>query len=170
MLMLIKFNNFKNGIHPFTFETKVEELGIQDNFIGKVLLNCEMDKSSTQIVINCNLIVNAKQVCDRCLFEFETEFKSNFKNIYFITHSKSDEQEDDNGIYYLSPDDDKIDLTNDAIENAVLTIPMKVLCKEDCKGICLVCGVNKNETDCNCAIDTGSSVWEPLLKLKGKLN
>ena len=50
--MLIKFNNFKNGIHPFTFETKVEELGIQDNFIGKVLLNCEMDKSSTQIVIN----------------------------------------------------------------------------------------------------------------------
>jgi len=91
-----------------------------------------------------------------------------FKNIYFITHSKSDEHEDDSGIYYLSPDDDKIDLTNDTIENAVLTIPMKVLCKEECKGICLVCGVNKNETNCNCAINTGSSVWEPLLKLKRK--
>jgi len=79
MLMQIKFNNFKNGVHSFTFENKVEELGIQDNFVGKVLMNCEMDKSSTQIVFNCNLTVNAKQVCDRCTFlNFETEFKTNF--------------------------------------------------------------------------------------------
>jgi len=168
--MQIKFNNFKNGIHPFTFEAKVEELGIRDSFVGNVLINCEMDKSSTQIVVSCNLSVTAKQQCNRCLYEFETEFNTKFKNIYFITHSNSDEQENESGIYYLSPDDDKIDLTNDIIENAMLTIPMKVLCKEDCKGLCSVCGVNKNETDCNCALDTVNSVWEPLLKLKGKLN
>ncbi|MBU0472649.1 MAG: DUF177 domain-containing protein [Bacteroidetes bacterium] len=168
--MQIKFNNYKNGVHQFVFENNVEELNLQENFVGKILLNCKMDKSSTQIVLNCNLHIVAKQVCDRCMYEFESEFETDFKNIYFITQSKSSDEEDESGIYYLSPDDDKIDLTNDTIENAILTIPMKILCKEDCKGLCSVCGVNKNETDCNCSINTGNSVWEPLLKLKGKLN
>ncbi len=43
---------------------------------------------------------------------------------------------------------------------------MKVLCKEDCKGLCSICGIDKNETDCNCSVSTNNTVWEPLLKLK----
>lgn len=170
MSMQIKFNNFKNGIHPFVFERKVEELGLEDNFIGNVLLNCEMDKSSSQIVITCKLKVIAKQICDRCTKEFEKEFEAKFRNVYLISQSKTSNYDDEREIYYLSPDDDKIDLTNDTAENAILTIPMKVLCKEDCRGLCSICGIDKNQTDCNCSVSTNNTVWEPLLKLKGKLN
>ena len=168
--MKIKFNNYKNGLHQFNFVKDVEELNLDDKFIGNVLLNCVMDKSSNQIVLNCDLSLTAKQICDRCTAEFEEEFNTEFKVIYFITHDKDNSVEDESGIYYLSPDDDNIDLSRDVFENALLILPMKILCKEDCKGICPICGGNKNEVECNCVSESVNPVWEPLLKLKGKLN
>jgi len=163
--MLIKFTNYKDGLHKFVFKTDVEELEVEDKFAGSVLLNCEMDKSSSQIILNCNLQITAKQVCDRCTAESEDVIETDFKNIYFLTRNRVNE--DESGIYYLSSDDDTIDLTVNTIENALLTLPMKVLCNENCKGLCAICGVNKNEEGCNCVADTSNPVWEKLLKLKG---
>ncbi len=168
--MKIKFTNYKNGLHQFDFKSDAGELGVEDKFIGNVLLNCEMDKSSTQIVLNCNLQITAKHICDRCTAEFEEKIETNFKNIYFIAHKKNSDEVDESGVYYLSPDDDKIDLSGDTVENAILKIPMKILCKEDCKGLCSICGINQNENKCNCEIDTSNPVWDKLLELKGKLN
>ena len=170
MSMQIKFTNYKDGLHKFVFETDVEELGVEDKFIGSVLLNCEMDKSSTQIILNCNLQISVKQVCDRCNAESEEMIVTDFKNIYFLTSNRSNADEDESGIYYLTSEDDKIDLSSGTVENALLTIPMKILCKDDCKGLCSICGVNKNEKECDCVADTSNPVWEKLLKLKGKLN
>ena len=168
--MKIKFTNYKDGLHQFDFQTDVKALGIEDHFYGNILLNCEMDKSATQIVVNCKLLLKAKFVCDRCMAEINKDVEKDFKVIFFITHSRSDDEVDENGIYYLSPDDDKIDLTNDTIENLLLTIPMKILCSESCKGLCYVCGVNKNTNECNCEVETNNPVWDKLLKLKEKLN
>ena len=86
--------------------------------------------------------------CDRCLREvaetisFQTEREVDF--------SKSDEErtaelDETNFI-------DGYDLDVDAFvcEEILLGFPMKVLCQEDCKGICKVCGANLNEGECGC--------------------
>ena len=170
MSMQIKFTNYKDGLHNFVFETDVKELGIDEKFVGNVLLNCEMDKSSTQIVLNCKLKIAAKQVCDRCTAESQELVETDFKGIFFLTSNRDSADEDESGIHYLTSNDDKIDLSGDTVENALLTIPMKVVCKADCKGLCPICGVNKNDKECNCVIETSNPVWDKLLKLKGKLN
>jgi uncharacterized protein len=168
--MQIKFTNYKDGLHQFDFETNYEELGFEEKTIDNVLLNCEMDKSSSQIVINCKVKFVAKQTCDRCTAEFDEKMKTSFKNIYFMTHSRSEDEEDESGIYYLSPEEDKINLSSDTRENILLAIPMKVLCNEDCKGLCSKCGVDLNNKTCNCKEERSNPVWDSLLKLKGKLN
>lgn len=168
--MKIKFTNYKDGIHKFDFETNYEELGFEEKSIDNVLLNCEMDKSSSQIVISCDVKFVAKQVCDRCAVEFDEKLNTSFKNIYFLSHSHGDDREDESGIYYLSPEEDKIDLSPDTRENILLAIPMKVLCKEDCKGLCPICGIDKNKETCDCKDESSNPVWDSLLKLKGKLN
>lgn len=50
-----------------------------------------------------------------------------------------------------------------------LALPMKFLCKEDCKGLCPVCGKNLNRERCNCQKMTGHPAFLKLkeLKLKG---
>lgn len=54
-------------------------------------------------------------------------------------------------------------LVYDAI---MLEIPPKLLCSEDCKGLCQKCGANLNEVDCGCNLNDGVDESNPFAKLK----
>ena len=63
--------------------------------------------------------------------------------------------------------DMKLDLDELVYSEVVVSVPMKHLCKEDCKGICEKCGKNLNEGECGCPkreIDPRLSVLADLLK------
>ena len=86
--------------------------------------------------------------CDRCLREvaevvsFQTEREVDFSMTEEERTAELDETNFINGY----------DLDVDAFvcEEILLGFPMKVLCQEDCKGICKVCGANLNEGECGC--------------------
>ena len=49
----------------------------------------------------------------------------------------------------------------------LISMPGKTLCKEDCKGICLICGANLNKGECGCdrdILDPRMSVFKDILK------
>jgi len=48
----------------------------------------------------------------------------------------------------------------------ILSIPLKPVCDEQCKGLCPVCGENKNERDCGCVEKQTDPRWQSLPKLK----
>lgn len=165
--MIIKITNYPVGIHELVFEKSAKELQLGEPFIDKLNLECKMDKSQHQIILNCNLTINVELNCDRCSEDFKTELKSKFSLIYM--YNKNDVGDETN-VFYLSPNDDKIDITADIIDYANLSIPMKKLCDEDCKGLCSSCGTNLNYNKCTCENKKVDPNWEPLLKLKDKLN
>jgi len=107
-----------------------------------------MDKSHSQIVINGNLTVNAKYICDRCDEEYVEELRNYFQITYFF--STQYQMNENLNLYYISPDKDKIDLSTDVREFALLAEPMKKLCNSDCKGLCYKCGENLNISECKC--------------------
>jgi uncharacterized protein len=51
-------------------------------------------------------------------------------------------------------------------EQVLLALPMQRVCSEDCEGICPVCGGNRNETACDCRIESADDRWEALRKLE----
>jgi uncharacterized protein len=73
-------------------------------------------------------------------------------------------------IVYLPLDTDKIDVKPEVIEYSLLAVPMKKLCKNDCKGLCYHCGKNLNVDNCDCQDDSIDIRWQPLADLKDKLN
>lgn len=166
--MIIKFTNFSDGIHNLEFLETAEKLNLGSDFIDNVLLNCEMDKSSWQIVLSCDVEAKAQLICDRCNKEFDKDIHHYFKMIYMV--EKGEITEEDTNIHYLSSDQDKIDLSKDVKELTLLALPMKHLCDENCKGLCPKCGKDLNEGTCDCKVDEVNPIWEPLLKLKDKLN
>ena len=166
--MIIKITNLPVGIHAFSFVKTVKELQLDEPFINNMKLDCTLDKSQHQIVVNCNLTISAKLFCDRCNNEFTNDFNSEFTLLYL--HKREDSGDTNESVKYLSPTDDKIDLTEDVIDFANLSLPMKKLCSEDCAGLCTKCGSNLNENKCNCKEEINNPIWEPLLKLKDKLN
>jgi uncharacterized protein len=52
-------------------------------------------------------------------------------------------------------------------EQVLLSLPVRTLCKPDCKGLCPHCGVNRNSQACNCAGDDPR--WEALAGLRDRI-
>ncbi len=59
-------------------------------------------------------------------------------------------------------ENDRIDLEDIILYEVKLSIPMKVLCREDCKGLCPVCGKDLNEGTCSCDTRETDPRWDAL--------
>jgi uncharacterized protein len=59
-----------------------------------------------------------------------------------------------------------IELEDILREQLLLALPMQRICSDVCKGICPVCGVNRNETQCDCKIEAHDDRWGALRNLE----
>jgi len=55
-------------------------------------------------------------------------------------------------------------------EQVLLSVPLKALCREDCKGLCPHCGKNLKESACSCADEIEDPRWAALKEIRTKLN
>lgn len=94
--------------------------------------------------------------CDRCLDEARFDVAGEVDE-YFLFHEPDedffDEDEEEGPDYALVGADSTIDLSDTVLGALCLDIPYVVLCREDCKGLCPVCGENLNHTDCGHAAE-----------------
>ena len=54
-----------------------------------------------------------------------------------------------------------IDITSDIRDELLIELPMNPLCDDECKGLCPVCGVNRNRKECRCT-QSGNLAWSAL--------
>lgn len=92
--------------------------------------------------------------CDRCLEEVPTTIHFDIDkdlplNGETVEHASEDDSEDemDDTDYLIGFN---LDIDRLVYREILVNWPMKVLCKEDCKGICKVCGHNLNKGECGC--------------------
>jgi uncharacterized protein len=104
-------------------------------------------------------------VCDRCLetFPFPVSAHLDIELAPVADRPKLPELELTGGqmdVYYF--EGDELDLEPYVYEEVMLTIPIKALCTEACKGICPACGKNQNLESCECGASKGFSLGEKL--------
>lgn len=166
--MIIKISNLSQGEHNFVFEDKVDYLDLDKPFYGKYNSFVILNKLHDQLILSVTSDFKVKYECDRCGTEFKSSLKSDYKMIYLM--NEKPEETDSINVSYLNRDADKIDIKSDVREFALLSIPMKKLCKEDCKGLCYKCGKDLNKEQCTCNAEEIDPRWKPLINLKDKLN
>ena len=86
--------------------------------------------------------------CNRCLEDVETLFELKISKDLDFNHTEDDRIKDLDETNYLSGYNLDVDLL--VYDEILLDFPMKVLCDENCKGFCKVCGTNLNKSSCNC--------------------
>lgn len=89
--------------------------------------------------IDGEIAYTLKGLCTRCLNETEREYVAEFA-----------EQVEENNADGYSVVNDKVDLAKIVDDRIILGLPINFLCKDDCKGICVGCGVNLNQEECKC--------------------
>ena len=119
-------------IRGYSFHSPVKVKGSIANHAGAVVLNMQIDFS---------LLVT----CDRCLKESVQAFS--YQTEHLVVRFLNDEENEEN---YIIAKAESIDIAEIAVADLLLELPSKMLCKEDCKGLCPVCGCDRNITECDC--------------------
>lgn len=65
--------------------------------------------------------------------------------------------------------EDSLKLEDVLREQVILSLPVRTLCKPDCKGLCPRCGVNRNSQACSCEEGPSDPRWEALAGLRGRI-
>lgn len=129
--------SFFDGTEIVKFVSPVKVDGIINSLAG--ILN-----------FDAKISTNLELTCSRCIEKFIYPLDIEIHEKFSVIHSN-----ESNDIIYqddeiTSIEGDNIDITEIVENNISLVLPIKRLCKEDCKGLCQNCGTNLNVSSCTC--------------------
>jgi len=123
---------------------------------GPVKIFLKLTNASSRITVNGHIEAHVLLTCSRCLetyshhlnFDFFEEFLPEGSPELIIR--KDLDWEDLSRFSYVG---DSIDVYEMIRQNILAEIPIKPLCDENCRGLCIVCGINLNNESCFCSFD-----------------
>lgn len=157
----IRISGLSNGLHEYHFSAEPSLIGLDENFRETVEVNAQLEKTSRQIYIKADIETPGHFQCDRCLDEFKIPIKATYNMCYMYNKQETGKFSSEE-IQIISPDAVSIDLTEDVRQIIMLSIPLKLLCSEICKGLCHHCGTNMNRELCDCKEEVGDPRWQGL--------
>lgn len=129
-------------------------------------------KTLQDIRLSGNLATRLEVSCARCLEPVQHEVARTFELLY--RPQGSDARAEELSVtdaeaeigYYRG---DGIELEDVLREQVLLAVPLKSLCREDCRGLCPHCGKNLNQEGCSCSEEVEDPRWEALKDIRKKL-
>jgi DUF177 domain-containing protein len=130
-----------------------------------------LNHSLGEIRVEGDLSVVVDSACDRCLEAIRFPIEKHFDLVYMpADETAADEQETGQaGIEVGYYDGGGLALDEVLREVALLALPMRLVCSENCKGICAVCGQNRNQRDCGCARQAADERWSKLKSFRAEV-
>jgi uncharacterized protein len=115
---------------------------------------------------------NFQVPCARCVEPVQIPLEADYDLIFRPVAADSDAaersitaQETEIGYYQK----DSLALEDVLREQVLLSLPVRTLCKPDCKGLCPRCGENRNSQACSCEVGPSDPRWEALAGLRGRI-
>ena len=84
--------------------------------------------------------------CGRCLELFNMSIAAEINEVYYNETMDSDQVDED----WIPFRGNELDVASEVVKAMISSLPMKVLCNQECKGLCPGCGINLNQDQCSC--------------------
>ncbi len=144
---------------------QLDYLGAEFRQCGSLKVNADAELAGAEIRIRGHLGTRLAATCDRCLGPVEFPVERDFDLVYRPLGSIAREEEIE-----ISPEElevgfysgNGIALGDVLTEQVILAFPMKVTCRDDCRGLCPVCGANLNVKTCECPKPKSDSPFASL--------
>jgi uncharacterized protein len=164
--------HFEEVYPPGAFATNQEAFSV----VEPVALVFDVDKGSDKDTDRFRLAGRVRTrlelPCSRCLEPFSWPVDAAF-DLRYQPHGadagegeKEIAEDDLTTAFY---ENDTIDLDQLVREQLYLSLPMKPLCRDDCRGLCPICGTNLNRGACTCTPDVNDPRLAVLKSLKSKI-
>jgi DUF177 domain-containing protein len=169
--MRIELENLEGSKGDFAHVYQPDELNPVDervSLIAPAAVNGKIRLSGNEVFVNGHVETRAQVECDRCLKPVELPVNVDF-TLEYISDSDYESievaelTEDEMSVSVF--DGSAIDVDEIVKEQILLAVPTRMLCREDCKGICPECGNDRNTGECNCVTNEIDPRWAALKNL-----
>lgn len=146
--MQIDFRELRKTDAPVSLQGTVEMPGIveenqQVEAIEPVFADLTAELLNEVVVVHGSLSTTVTYQCSRCLELYQAPLHLEFRELFASLEQPGEEE-----VHVLTAD--AVDLTPYIEETVNLAIEFRPLCSVDCKGLCPVCGVDRNKEHCDC--------------------
>ena len=169
--MRIELESLEGPRAEFAHEYEPGELDLEDEAIRLLkppAVSGRLRREGSRVKVGGTVEAQLQLECDRCLKPIDFPVASRFK-LEYVTREDYQAQQDleltEEDLDLTVFDGEVIDVDGLVREELLLAVPTQLLCKEDCKGVCSVCGADRNVTDCFCQVQEIDSRWEGLKEL-----
>src|SRR5678815_5723604 len=170
--MRIELEHLEGSKGDFAHVYQPDELNPVDervSLIAPAAVTGKVRLSGNEVFVNGHVETRAQVECDRCLKSVELPVSADFA-LEYITGA---EYESGSGAAELTEaelsvsvfDGEAIDVDEVVKEQILLAVPTRMLCREDCKGICPQCGADRNTGECSCVTNDVDPRWAALKNL-----
>ena len=150
----------------------INELSLDDRevrLIDPAKVHGRIKRSGNEVELSGELTASIEAPCGRCLqpvrLPIHTEFAERFvPAVSWRAEEQHELHEEDLNLAVF--DGEAIDLDDMVREEILLALPGHILCSEDCKGLCPICGIDRNVSSCQCENKMIDSRWNKLKELR----
>jgi uncharacterized protein len=158
-----------DGRFAQTYET--EQLALSDERVHlaqPAKVTGRIKRANREVVVKGHISSRVQVECDRCLKFVELPVETSF-NLEYVTpqtyEARRAAELSENDMTLSVFDGEAIDIDELVGEQILLALPSRVLCEETCKGLCPVCGGDRNLADCACESTEVDPRWRALREL-----
>lgn len=132
--------------------------------VGPVVLDLVLEGVVEGVLAMGTMDFDLQRPCARCLTELTEHHHVDVAEVYFHPAHR---HPDDDPEYELVDDDTTIDLEHLVHDGVLIDQPVRTLCRPDCAGLCVVCGVDRNIESCDCDTATPADPrWAALADVR----
>jgi uncharacterized protein len=165
--MRVELASLEGSGGKFAQEYQPGELKIDDRVDLPATLSVtgRVTRSNRKVVVTGIFTTKVQVDCDRCLQPVELPVESDFR-VELITpevyENTPTAELDDTDLDLSVFDGEAVDIDELVREQLLLALPLRILCRESCKGLCPVCGSDRNGEACQCKTAEIDPRWGAL--------
>lgn len=157
--MIIYLGQLKEDVEVAVHEEydpqKLDMEFVDLKYISKLVMEGQLEKGHDALKFSGQLFTDVENTCGRCLKKVTSHVEQPFQ------------------LYYETKGLEQVDTTDDLREILMLNHSLNYVCQEACRGLCPHCGINLNETQCDCekkfnnsALSRLQDIWEKMKEEK----
>ena len=181
VVMRISTEELKETSLALEFETPAERFpalremirGRECEFMGPIRTRLRAMRAGDMVEVEGEIRTTVRLICGRCLAEFVSPLETAFALTYARERPATEKpaepdtleiDAEEAGLIYFQGEE--IDLTDGVQEQVILSLPLRPLCSEACKGLCTRCGADLNSGACRCREEPAGGPFSVLRRLK----
>lgn len=164
--MRISISGLPPGPQTFDQSTSASDyLDDAETFPEDIQITATLQREGNTLRLDLSVEMLARFTCDRCGQPFSRRHRC--LGDFFFAFDDGSSRSDNREVALIPRRALELDISQEIRDLVILGLPIRILCREDCKGLCPDCGANLNFENCSCRKEEINPRWEALRQLRG---